>query len=148
MTDPEPADADHDCEDEGEYFEERAGILEFDAGYSREEAERLARVETLARYFGGDVAASVRKASAQGVRVRLVDGGLRAGGPVEVRDRQAPKGACSSSSLDCLRQREFYCLLECQCTAFLPRPIKGCVICQGRAGRSHAPLVAGPVRWW
>lgn len=28
-----------------EYYEERAGILEFDAGFSRKEAERMARAE-------------------------------------------------------------------------------------------------------
>jgi hypothetical protein len=51
MTDSKSVDAAHDFEDEQEYFEERAAILEFDAGFAREEAERLARVETLARYF-------------------------------------------------------------------------------------------------
>jgi hypothetical protein len=34
-------------DDAREYFEERAGILEFDAGYRRPKAERLAREETV-----------------------------------------------------------------------------------------------------
>jgi len=33
-------------EEAKEHFEERAGILEFMAGYPRREAERLARLET------------------------------------------------------------------------------------------------------
>jgi hypothetical protein len=34
-------------DDAREYFEERAGILEFDAGYPRPKAERLAWEETV-----------------------------------------------------------------------------------------------------
>ena len=33
-----------------EFFEERAGIIEFDGGFSRAEAERRAYLETIARY--------------------------------------------------------------------------------------------------
>lgn len=83
MTDSKSRDAAHDFDDEQEFFEERAAILEFDAGYAREQAERLARIETLARYFEGDGTMIIRKAAAQGVRVRLVDGGLRTSGPAE-----------------------------------------------------------------
>lgn len=90
MADTKSLDVRHDFEDEREFFEERAGILEFDAGYAREEAERLARAETLARYFGGDANTIIHRASAQGVRVRLVDASLRASGPVEARSQWLP----------------------------------------------------------
>lgn len=39
----------HMNEDEREFFEERAAIREFEGGYSREEAEQLARQEMLER---------------------------------------------------------------------------------------------------
>lgn len=90
MTDSKPVDAVHDFEDEQEFFEERAGILEFDAGYARVEAERLARIETLARYFEGDATMIIRKAAAQGVRVRLVDEGLSTIGPVDACNKWLP----------------------------------------------------------
>jgi hypothetical protein len=44
MTDSKSADAVHDFENEQEFFEERAGILEFEADYARAEAERLAEL--------------------------------------------------------------------------------------------------------
>jgi hypothetical protein len=90
MTVSKSADAAHDFEDEQEFFEERAGILEFDAGFAREEAERLARIETLARYFEGDATMIIRKAAAQGVRVRLVDSGPSATGPVDACTQWLP----------------------------------------------------------
>ena len=36
-------------EDDKEFFEERAAILEFDGGFSRQEAERMAMEELKAR---------------------------------------------------------------------------------------------------
>jgi hypothetical protein len=90
MTDSKSVDAVHDFDDEQEFFEERAAILEFDAGYAREDAERLARIETLTRYFEGDATMIIRKASAQGVQVRLVQGSLRASGPVDARNQWLP----------------------------------------------------------
>lgn len=36
-------------DDEREHFEERAAIMEYDGGLAREEAERLALVEVVAR---------------------------------------------------------------------------------------------------
>ncbi len=90
MTDSKSDDTVHDFEGEHEFFEERAGILEFDAGYAREEAERLARIETLARYFRGDATMIIRKASAQGVRVQLVDERLSATGPVDACNQWLP----------------------------------------------------------
>ena len=90
MTDTDPTDARHNFEDEREFFEERAGILEFDAGYPRGEAERLARIETLARYFGGDPMTIVRRAAADAVEVRLIGERLRVNGNAERRREWAP----------------------------------------------------------
>ena len=39
-----------DPEDIMEFFEERAGVREFDGGYSRDEAERLAFQDTIDYY--------------------------------------------------------------------------------------------------
>ena len=77
----------HDFEAEREFFEERAGILEFDGGFARDEAERRARVETLAYYFEGDANVILRKAAAQGVQVQLLNGRLLATGPAEARTK-------------------------------------------------------------
>ena len=46
--------------DERELWEERAAILEFDAGFSRDEAERLAR-EQLERHDGTQTELEVRR---------------------------------------------------------------------------------------
>ncbi|MFO1314051.1 MAG: hypothetical protein U1F58_00475 [Burkholderiales bacterium] len=83
-----PTGRKHDFEDEQEYFEERAGILEYEAGLPREEAERLARKETLARYFAGDVAVLLATAAADAVH--LQDDALHATGPAEARRSWLP----------------------------------------------------------
>lgn len=90
MTDSKSVDAAHDFDDEQEFFEERAAILEFDASFAREEAERLARIETLARYFEGDATMIIRKAAAHGVRVQLADKSLSATGPVDACAKWLP----------------------------------------------------------
>ncbi len=90
MTETGPIDASHNFEDEHEFFEERAGILEFDAGYPRGEAERLARIETLARYYGGSAMAIIRRAASEAVEVRLARGRLRVSGETEHRREWAP----------------------------------------------------------
>lgn len=58
-----------------EAFEERAGILEFDAGIPREDAERRALIEVLARYgFPGTTPVRLQRAELRGTSRWLLTG--------------------------------------------------------------------------
>lgn len=82
--------ATHDFEAERGFFEERAAIIEFDAGVDRAHAERLAWDETLARFFAGDATSIVKRASADGVEVIRESGCFRLSGPRSACDSWRP----------------------------------------------------------
>ena len=90
MSSVVPSGRKHDFEDEQEYYEERAGILEYDAGLTRDEAERQARVETLARYFDGQVVVLLAIAADDGIALYREGTSLHVAGPTEARRRWLP----------------------------------------------------------